>query len=105
MERLPQRLYSPESRVKAVKQVELTGMSIDRAAKQLSIPKSSRSDWVRAAKKGQLATVGQGQRFSNEQEIELARLRRELAEVKQERDLLKNLRRISRRGRGEIRPD
>ena len=89
MERLPKGLYSPEFRVEAVKLVEQTGMSIERAAKQLLIPKSSLSNWVRAAKKGQLAEVGQGQRVPNEQELELARLRKELAEVKQERDLLK----------------
>lgn len=89
MERLPKGVYSPEFRAEAVKLVEQTGMSIDRAAKQLSIPKSSLSNWIRAAKKGQLAAVGQGQRIPNEQEIELARLRRELAEVKQERGLLK----------------
>lgn len=105
MERLPKGLYSPEFRAEAVKLVEQTGKSIDRAAKQLSIPKSSLSKWVRAAKKGQLAEVGQGQRAPNEQEIELARLCRELTEVKQERDLLKNLRRFSRSSRGEIRPD
>jgi transposase len=40
-------------------------------------------------KKDQLAAVGQGQRVPNEQKIELARLRGELAELKQERDLLK----------------
>ena len=89
MERLPKGVYSSEFRAEAVKLVEQTGMSIDRAAKQLSTPKSSRSNWVRAAKKGQLAEVGQGQRVPNEQELELARLRKELAEVKQERDLLK----------------
>ena len=89
MERLPKGVYSSEFRAEAVKLVEQTGMSIDRAAKQLLIPKSSLSSWVRAAKKGQLAAVGQGQRVASEQEIELARLRRELAEVKQERDLLK----------------
>ena len=89
MERLPKGLYSPEFRAEAVKLVEQTGMSIERAAKQLLIPKSSLSNWVRAAKKGQLAEVGQGQRVPNEQELELARLRKELAEVKQERDLLK----------------
>ena len=89
MERLPKGVYSPEFRAEAVKLVERTGMSIDRAAKQLSIPKSSLSNWIRAAKKGQLAAVGQEQRIPSEQEIELGRLRRELAEVKQERDLLK----------------
>ena len=36
-----------------------------------------------------MAAVGQGQRVPNAQEIELARVRKELAEVKQERDLLK----------------
>ena len=89
MERLPKGLYSPEFRAEAVKLVEQTGLSVDRAAKQLSIPKSSLGNWVRAAKKGQLAEVGQGQRVPSEQEIELARLRKELAEVKQERDLPK----------------
>ena len=89
MERLPKGGYSPEFRAEAVKLVEQKGMSIDRAAKQLSLPKSSLSNWVRAEKKGQLAAVGQGQRVPNAQEIELARVRKELAEVKQEHDLLK----------------
>lgn len=52
MERLPNGLYSPEFRAEAVKLVEQTGMSIDRAATQLSIPKSRLSNWVRAKKKG-----------------------------------------------------
>lgn len=89
MERTPKGLYSPEFRAEAVRLIEKTGLSVDRAAKQLSIPKSSLGNWVRAAKKGQLAEVGKEQRFSSEQELELAKLRKELAEVKQERDLLK----------------
>jgi hypothetical protein len=36
-----------------------------------------------------LAEVGKGQRLPNELELELARTRKELAEVKMERDLLK----------------
>ncbi len=60
MERLPKGLYSPEFRATAVNLVEQTGRSIDRAARQLSIPKSSLSTWLGAAKKGQLAAVGQG---------------------------------------------
>ena len=89
MKRTPKGLYSSEFRAEAVKLVEMTGLSVDRAAKQLSIPKSSLSNWVRAAKKGQLVEVGKGQRLPSEQELELAKLRKELAEVKQERDLLK----------------
>lgn len=59
------------------------------AAKRLSVPKSSLANWVRASREGKLAAVGQGQRVPTETEVELARLRKELAEVKLERDLLK----------------
>ena len=72
-----------------MKLVETEGLSVDAVAKRLSIPKSSLSNWVRASRTGKLATVGQGQRVPTETEIELARLRKELAEVKLERDLLK----------------
>ena len=89
MERLPKGIYTPEFRVEAVKLVETEGLSVDAVAKRLSIPKSSLSNWVRASRTGKLATVGQGQRVPTETEIELARLRKELAEVKLERDLLK----------------
>lgn len=89
MERIPKGIYTPEFRAEAVKLVEAEGLSIDRAAKRLSVPKSSLSNWVRAARSGKLAEVGKGQRLPSELEIELARARKELAEVKLERDLLK----------------
>jgi|GEM_PF-325987 len=105
MERIPKGIYTPEFPAETVKVVEAEGLSIDQAAKRLSVPKSSLSNWVRAARAGKLAEVGKGQRLPSELEVELARTRKELAEVKLERDLLKNVRRISRRSRGEIRPD
>ena len=91
MERTPKGIYTPEFRAEAVRLVEATGMSVARAAKQLSMPKSSLDNWVRAAREGKLAEVGKGQRLLNELELELelARTRKELAEVKMERDLLK----------------
>lgn len=89
MERIPRGIYTPEFRAEAVKLVETTGVSVERAAKQLSIPKSSLSNWVRAARAGKLPEVGKGQRVPSELEVELARTRKELAEVKMERDLLK----------------
>ena len=89
MERTPKGIYTPEFRAEAVKLVETTGMSVARAAKQLSMPKSSLDNWVRAAREGKLAEVGKGQRLPIELELELARTRKELAEVKMERDLLK----------------
>jgi len=89
MERIPKGIYTPEFRAEAVKLVDAEGLSIDRAAKRLSVPKSSLSNWVRAARAGKLAEVGKGQRLASELELELARTRKELAEVKLERDLLK----------------
>jgi transposase len=89
MERIPKGIYTPEFRAEAVKLVESTGMSIARAAKQLSMPKSSLDNWVRTAREGKLAEVGKGQRLPSELELELARTRKELAETKMERDLLK----------------
>ena len=89
MGKIPRATYTPEFRAEAVKLVESSGMSIAQAADRLSIPKSSLSNWVRAARSGKLQDVGKHQRAPSELEMELARARRELAEVKQERDLLK----------------
>jgi transposase len=89
MDRIPKGVYTAQFRSEAVKLVETTGMTASCAARQLSMPKSSLSNWLRASRKGQLEDVGKGQRVVSEQEFELARLRKELAEVKQERDLLK----------------
>jgi transposase len=89
MERIPKGIYTPEFRAEAVRLVQTTGVSVAKAAKQLAIPKSSLDNWVRAAKAGKVAQVGKGQRLPSELELELARTRKELAEVKMERDLLK----------------
>lgn len=63
-------LTRPESRAEAVKLVEATGLSVARAAKQLSMPKSSRDNWVRASREGKLAEVGKGQRLPSELELD-----------------------------------
>jgi len=89
MERIPKGVYTPEFRVEAVKLVEVDGLTAGQAAKRLSVPKASLSNWVRASRAGKLAEVGKGQRLPSELEVELARARKELAEVKLERDLLK----------------
>ncbi len=89
MERTPRGIYTAEFRAEAVKLVETTGVSVARAAKQLSIPKSSLDNWVGASRNGKLSDVGKGQRLPSDLELELARTRKELADVKMERDLLK----------------
>jgi len=89
MERIPQGKYTPEFRAEAVKLVEQEKLSVRQAAKRLSVPLSSLDNWVRAARAGKLSEIGKGLRIPTELELELSRLRKELAEVKMERDLLK----------------
>jgi len=89
IERTPRGIYTTEFRAEAVQLVETTGVSVARAAKQLSIPKSSLDNWVRASRAGKLSDVGRGQRLPSDLELELARTRKELADVKMKRDLLK----------------
>lgn len=94
MNRIPKAVYTKEFREEAVKLAMTDGVSVSEAARRLSISMKTLANWVRAAKDGKLENVGQSQKPLTEIEAELARLKRELAEVKMERDLLKN---ISRR--------
>lgn len=89
MERIPKGIYTPEFRAEAVKLMEAERLSVGEAAKRLSISKSSLNNWDRQSWTGKLAEIGKGQRLPTEMEVELARMRKELAEVKLERDLLK----------------
>jgi transposase len=89
MERIPYGKYTKEFRQEAVKLVIEGGLSIPEAERQLSLAPSTLSNWVRASKEGKLQEVGKKHRLLSETEMELARLKRELAEVKMERDILK----------------
>ena len=89
MEKLPKAEYSPEFREQAVRAYQESGLSVAVVAKRLSMPKSSLNNWVLAAKQEKLASVGKNQKPVSEMEMELSRLKRELAETKMERDFLK----------------
>lgn len=89
MERIPRGIYTPEFRGEAVKLMESERLSVGEAAKRLSVPKSSLNNWVRQSRTGKLAEIGNCQRPPTEMEVELSRVRKELAEVELERDLLK----------------
>ena len=89
MERIPNGRYTKEFREEAVKLVTEGGLAVDAAARRLSLPKSTLANWVRAMKVGKLAEIGRHQKPLSEADLELARLRRELARVKMERDILK----------------
>ena len=89
MEKIPYGKYSKEFRAEAVKLVLDGGLSVPEVGRRLSLPSSSLRNWVKAYKEGKLSEVGSSRRQLTETELEMARLRRELAEVKMERDILK----------------
>ena len=89
MERLPQGKYTKEFREEAVKLVTEEGLTLPEAGRRLSLPPSTIGNWVKAYKAGKLGSIGKSQRPLTEIEMEVARLKRELAEVKMERDILK----------------
>ena len=81
--------YSKEFRIEAVKMVVDGGISVYEASRQLTLPKSTLENWVKAFKVVKLGDIGGQQRPLTDVEQELARVKRQLAQVKQERDILK----------------
>jgi transposase len=80
--------YPAEFRAEAVKLVLEHGLSQDAAAKRLGIPKGTMGNWIVAAKAGGPVPTP-GARSVPELESEVARLRKELADARLERDILK----------------
>ena len=87
--RIPHGRYSKEFRGEAVRLVTEEGLSAGEASVRLCLAKSTLENWVRAAKKGKLGEIGNSHRPLTELEVELAQVKRELAIVKVERDILK----------------
>ena len=77
--------YTLEFKLEAVRLVK-GGQSATVTAKVLGIPKQTLDNWVRLNGKGQLQ--GAGDKPVSPDQMELARLRAELARVKMERDIL-----------------
>jgi transposase len=84
------RTYTPELREEAVKLVLAQGLTLGEAAKRIAIPMGTLATWVKAAMRGSNGSVTTpGSRTVPELEAEVARLRRELAETRMERDIVK----------------
>lgn len=91
MTRTDLRTYTPELRAEAVKLVLEQGLSLEVTAQRLSVPKGTLANWVTAAKRGSTAsTSAPGSRSVADLEAENARLRRELAVERMEKEVLKN---------------
>jgi transposase-like protein len=82
-----QRSYSAELKAEAVKMVIEQGLTQKETGKRLSIPKGNIGNWVSAAKAG-LRNGSPGEQSVAELSRENARLRKELAEARMEREIL-----------------
>ena len=89
MKRVPQGRYTREFREEAVKLVTEERLSLPEAGRRLSLAPSTIASWVKAYKAGKLGEIGKTYRPLTDVEMELARTKKELAEVKMERDILK----------------
>jgi len=86
---IPQGRYTKEFREEAVELVIEEKLSLPEAARRLSLAPSTLTYWVKAYKAGKLGGIGKAQKPLTEVEMELTRTKKELAEVKMERDILK----------------
>ena len=89
MKGVPQGRYTREFRQEAVKLVTEERLSLPEAARRLSLAPSTLGYRVKAQRAGKLGDVGKTYRPLTEVEMDLARTKKELAEVKMERDILK----------------
>ncbi len=89
MKGIPQGRYTKEFREEAVKLVTEERLSLPEAGRRLSLPPSTLGYWMKVHKAGRLGDVGKMYRPLTEVEMELARTKKELVEVKMERDILK----------------
>jgi transposase-like protein len=78
--------YTLEFKLEAVRLVK-GGQTVSVTAKILGIPSQTLDNWVRLSNKGQLK--GAGDKPVSPEQMELARLRAQLARVTMERDILK----------------
>ena len=82
------RKYSAELKAEAVKMVIEQGLTQQETGRRLSIPKGNIGNWVAAAKAA-LTKGSPGEPSVRELMGENARLRKELAEARMEREILK----------------
>ena len=89
MEKLPRQKYTKEFREQAVKLVSEQNLTVPEAAKRLSMSGQTLSNWVFKARQGKLAGMDGNRKPVTDLQAENTKLKRELAEARMERDILK----------------
>ena len=87
MRSIPQGIYSQELREEALKLIREGGLNPPEVGRRLSIPTSTIRYWMSQDNKGKV--VGLHQKLHTDTDLELVRLRKENAQLRMERDLLK----------------
>lgn len=99
---MKRRKFSREFKIEAVKLVRERGVSVAQAGRDLDVHENVLRKWVKEFGSDPVqAFPGHGQMKPEQQEIQ--RLRREVAKLKAERDILKKPQPSSRRKRHEVR--
>jgi transposase len=89
MEKLPRQKYTKEFREQAVRLVIEQELTIPEAARRLSMSGQTLSNWVFKARHGKLAEMDAHRKPVTDLDAENSQLKRELAEARMERDILK----------------
>ncbi len=93
MEKLPRQVYTSEFRRQAVEMITRDNLSIAEVSRRLSMSPKTLANWVKRASDGELpqasTTTSAARRVVTDEQAELTRLRRENAELRMERDILK----------------
>jgi transposase len=89
MEKLPRQKYTKEFREQAVRLVIEQALTVPEAAKRLSMSSQTLTNWVFKARHGKLAGIDANRKPVTDLEAENSKLKRELAEARMERDILK----------------
>ena len=81
----PRRSFSPEFKARTVELIRTTGKSVAQVCRDLDLTETAVRGWVRQA------DVDEGTRegLTTEERAELARLRREVRDLREEREILK----------------
>jgi len=103
MKAVTKRVVTAEFRVEAVKLVTEQDLTLTDVARRLDVPYQTLHHWVTLAKKGKLAGVD-AKRVApvSPLEAELSRLKKEVAVLREERDIFEKRRHSSRKSRGEV---
>ena len=87
MESIPRQFFTNEFKEESVKLVVDGGLTVAEAARRLSIPSQPLKNWVTKHRTGGLG--GPGSRSVSKLEAEVSKLRKELAETRIEKEILK----------------